>query len=299
MRFLRPGSLTSVAFLIVSGCVTPKEPAAKNPEDYLVPSSGEWRRQGEIRTYTSENLHEYIDGEAPFVVSFGFKKLCRAVYRRPSGAQCTVDLYDMGTPENAFALFRAQAAVEGKTIDIGDEGVSVEGKVEFRSGPFFVDLTASFSEGTEKFLSFARRFARSLPSSPGPPAFLALLPREGRVPRSEAYAPVNFMGYEFLSRTVSAEYKLKNGEEALLFACRFASDAEAAQALQRFKQAMGGSVKECNYGEECFYASDSNLGKTVAFRQGIFVAGATGDTDKPGIKALVRDLQARLGREDG
>ena len=229
-------------------------------ERVLTPSRGAWRRAGRIRRFTAENLYDCIDGEADHVISFGFRSLAQATYRRGGGAEATVDVYDMGSTPNAFALFRGRANVEADPLDVGSEGAWDEARIEFWQDRFYVALTVASDAERRSARALARQLADALPPTEAWPAYLELLPLGGRVARSEQYLPADFLGHEFLKRAVSARYRL-GGREALLFACRYASWGEAAQALDRFEAAVGTQrpVRPLALGERCFLADDPVL----------------------------------------
>ncbi len=114
-----PEALLAALSLALTACG-----CATSPDDDLLPGRcGEWRLAGPVREFTAANLHEQIDGAAPFVISFGFRSLAAADYRCGDGPATGVEVYDMGSIDNAFALFRSNASVEATPIEVGTEGV--------------------------------------------------------------------------------------------------------------------------------------------------------------------------------
>lgn len=283
-------TLACILLAVACGCARPAG------QRYLTPSRGEWTRAGPIRRFTADNLYDYIDGEAPFVVSFGFRSLAQATYRR-GGADTIVDIYDMGCADNAFALFRSHSNVEAEPLDVGSEGASDEARVDFWQGRYYVAVGLPSPAERPSALALARGLARDLPPTAAWPAYLALLPTDGRVARSEQYAPSDFLGRQFLKNAVFARYRLGDAE-ATLFACRCDSPTEAAVVLERLEFAYRKKhpVRPLAVGEGGFAADEPTLGRIAAFRRGSFVAGATRCPESPAADRLLADLDQRLAK---
>jgi len=264
-------------------------------DQLLAPARGEWKRTGPVSSYKAENLHEYIDGAAPFVISFGFKALTTAGYRRAAEPETTVDVYDMGSAANAFALFRSNANVEAEPLDVGTEGAGADARIEFWKGPRYVLVSNPSAGEREKVLALARELAEALEPGEGWPAYLELLPAAGRVALSEKFMPADYLGQPFLKRAVSARYKF-GSREAAVFACRFDSPEEAGKALaalQAYLQKRK-DTKPLTLGEGGFLGEDPDLGGLAAFRRGHFLGGMLGYVEEPAADALLADLDKRL-----
>jgi len=281
-------TLAVLPALLAGGCARPLG------EAFLPKSLHGWDRVGAVRHYTPENLYDYINGAAPFICSFGFRSLAQATYRREAD-QVVLDIYDMGSADNAFALFRNQSSVEAAPLDVGAEGAGSEARVEFWQGCFYVAASCAAPEAHDRVAALARALARGLPPTGAWPAYLGLLPTEGRLPRTESYAPADFLGHECLKRAVSARYKL-GGREAMAFACRYDGAAEAAAALARleahYRQKQ--APRPLALGDGGFVADDPTQGQLAAFRRGALLGGMTRYGDDPAAKALLADLDRRL-----
>ncbi len=276
--------------LLLGGCVRPPGQRA------LKPRRGEWTRVGGVRRFTADNLYEVINGEAPLVISFGFRSLTRAEYTREEKGGLTVDLYDMGSAENAFALFRSHADLDAQPLEIGTEAAGDDTRVEFWQGRFYVLVAAHIADQTPNVLPVARELASDLPPTAAWPAYLDWLPQGGRIARSEQYAPSDFLGHEFLKRTVSARYNV-GSREAMVFACRCDSPSEASRALERLATELGGngSADPLGLGEESFVGKAPYHGPMAVFRRGRFLGGMTGYRPCPAADRLLVELDRRLG----
>ncbi len=249
---------------------------------------------GAVRHFTPEALYDYINGAAPFICSFGFRSLAQATYRRGAD-EVVLDIYDMGSADNAFALFRSQSNVEAAPLDVGTEGAGDEARVEFWQARFYVAASGAAPEARARVAALARDLARGLPPTKAWPAYLGLLPAEGRLARTETYAPADFLGHECLKRAVSARYRLGD-REAMAFACRYDGEAEAAAALARleahYRQKQ--APRPLALGDGGFVVADPTQGQLAAFRRGAFLGGMTRHGDDPAAKALLADLDHRL-----
>ena len=99
----------------------------------------------------------------------------------------------------------------------------------------------------------------------------------------------------FLKRAVIARYKLGD-RKAMLFACRYDSPKEAAEALGHFEAALRQKrpTRPVSLGERGFLAEDPDLGRLAVFRRVHFVAGITGYAKDPATESLLADLDRRL-----
>jgi hypothetical protein len=289
MRWRNRLALAVWVGLTVGGCAEP------SGSRFLTASRDRWQRVGPIRHFTADNLYDHINGEADTVIPFGFRSLANARYQHGAETKCTVDIYDMGSASNAFALFRSHADLEAKPLDVGSEAVGDQTRTEFWQGSFYVDVvTFSPTEGFSA-LTLARDLARSLPPTKAWPAYLKLLPTRGRVARSEQYVPHDLFGRSFLNRAITARYKLGT-RKAMLFACRYDSPKGAARALDRFEAILRQKrpTRPVTLGERGFLADDPVLGRLVVFRRAHFVAGMTGYAKDPATEALLADFDRCL-----
>jgi hypothetical protein len=275
--------------LLIGGCVRPPAKRA------LSPRRGEWTRVGAIRRFTADNLYEVINGEAPLVISFGFRSLARAEYTREDKAGLTVDLYDMGSTDNAFALFRSHADLDAQPLDVGTEGAGDDTRVEFWQGRFYVLVAAHIADETPNISPAARELAGDLPPTAAWSAYLDWLPQGGRIARSEQYAPSDFLGQEFLKRAVSARYNV-GSREAMVFASRCDSPSDAKRALALLETELGGNraADPLDLGEESFVGKAPYHGPMAVFRRERFLGGMTGYRPCPAADRLLVELDRRL-----
>jgi len=269
--------------LLLAGCTS--EPGDGQP-NLLPPERGSLRRATDVTRYTPQTLHEYINGQAPYVVSFGMLGLATADYRQADEPVTTVDVYDMGSADNAFAIFRSNADVEGSPLDLGAEGAGADGRIEFWKNRYYVVVSNPLAEDPAIVRDLAERVAADIPPTDAMPAYLGWLPEEGRVARSEKYLAEAYLGYESLTRCVTARFAVGEGEtpaEVTLFVCRYDSPDAATAALEEFKKQVAAQSTIAPLDADSHRAIQA--GAEAPGATGGSPASAAGDAEAPGAGA--------------
>ena len=200
----------------------------------LVPKPGGWAPTEPLRSYFPDDLFEYIDGAAESYLSYDFRELVVAdLEKTGAAATLTLEIYDMGTPLNAFGIYAAERYPDNAAVPVGVMGYFEGEALNFLAGRFYVKMLAfGLGQGTEPFLREAGlKVASRIKTAGGLPALVLAFPKEGLVARSEKYIKKNFMGYEFLRDGYVAAYKAGEGEiEGFFIDGRSEKDAEAMRA---------------------------------------------------------------------
>ena len=138
------------------------------PDD-LLPKDGEvrgWTRSGAIRSASDdEALYDLINGAADFYIGHNFRAFAGQTYEGSERWSLEVEIYDVGEPAHARALYRDPKGAQTpnrflKDVDTEarvDEGRVFDHGVEFRKGRFFVRVVV-FEKG-EDALTAAVLFA--------------------------------------------------------------------------------------------------------------------------------------------
>lgn len=103
---------------------------------------GGWARTGDIRSFSADNLWEYIDGDAERYVQAGVEKTLTADYRYHGQTDAVADIYVMGTADGARKVMEAEPAEGRLRIGLGDEGQLHEQSLAFRKDRYFVRVVA-------------------------------------------------------------------------------------------------------------------------------------------------------------
>ena len=202
---------------------------------------------GDAARFYSSDLYRYMDGGADIYLKYGLVAMAHREYKR-AGVDMTVDVFDMGSPLQAFGMYSAEHSPEYHFIDIGAEGYSSESTLNFLQGRYYVRLSA-FGDGAAATLdNFARAISRSIGGDRSLPALLDMLPRENRVARSEKYVVGAPAGHDFLSPALTASYHF-DGEATTLVISLAADAREAKQRVEQLRQYYSQSG-----GEAIFFA---------------------------------------------
>jgi hypothetical protein len=166
-----------------------------------------WTRAGDVSQYDADNLWEYIDGAAEMFVEYDVQS-CRTADLTSGDVTVTVDLYDMGTPLNAFGVYKQESAGDGVQLAGAVEAViSPPYQALLLKGATYVKVNAVEGELTEAVArNLLEAIAAALPGDTTYPSELSLLPEEGKISGSEGYRRRGFLGLTELSDCIYAEY---------------------------------------------------------------------------------------------
>lgn len=127
-----------------------------------------WQAVGPTEEYTPASLFEYINGGAAFYLGYAFSG-CAVRRYESAGQKVTVELYDMGSPADAYGVFHWDLASERPPV--GDGACYEAGLLKLWTGRFFLRLLAEREQvGTLTGLtSLAQAVTALLPGGDGLP----------------------------------------------------------------------------------------------------------------------------------
>jgi hypothetical protein len=197
-----------LAVCLVPACLG----AQPHPSEF--PDIAGWSAAGEVKTCGPDGLWEYIDGAADQFLAYGFRSLR---YRDLASGyvKVTVNIYDMGTPIDAFGIFRTESAGSPGKQAIGAEAAVLPPyQCLLLKGSYYVKaevFEGTITEASGKALLAA--VAKALPGSDGLPKDLDALPAKGKIAGSERFTRKSHLGLSELSHCVHARYKAASGKE--------------------------------------------------------------------------------------
>jgi hypothetical protein len=112
-----------------------------------------------VTFFHGQELFDAIDGAAPLFIERQFRTLARADMAMSDGAELTCDVYDMTEPENAASIFFAEKSATSKQVEDWPQAIMAQGSFIFRSGAYYVKLTA-FDKKAEGALPAVARALR-------------------------------------------------------------------------------------------------------------------------------------------
>ena len=128
-----------------------------------------WIPPRHVSRYTPDTLHVKINGRAPVYTEAGLVTLIFGRYSHRGDPGLTVDVYwyDMGTADNARAVYRAEAAPGAAPVPFGREGYQSGGAFYFWTGSGYVQVLPADVDGATA--QAARIIAQKLAEHTGRP----------------------------------------------------------------------------------------------------------------------------------
>jgi hypothetical protein len=280
-------------------------PAAGTPLDGLFPLSeltGQWVLEEPVKTYTTEDLFTYINGEAEMYFPFGFEKLASAFYSKKGGDPAiglVVDVYAMGSLLNAFGIYAQYRKPEAEFLPLGGEGFVNPSQLLFYQDRYFVHLSASGTAQMDQavFETFARSLSRRLPGPSGKPLELDWLKIPALITRTERYYPEGLLGYRFFGKGLIALAGLDN-KKVRIFVMKENSPESAEKVIHRYiqylKESGVGAQRNDTPGGATIFALDPLHKGLLLARKGPYVIGAADLSDPLQGLVLVQKLREGL-----
>ena len=134
------GILLPAMLVLVAGCQHRAAPVAN-----FFPASSEvsgWTKSPEIRTFSPEQLSDYIDGDAEKYLKAGVRSTSTADYKFQDKVQVVVDVYTMSSAEGAKAIFDSEPVMDAQKPSLGDAARLYSQSLTFRKGPYLVRMVA-------------------------------------------------------------------------------------------------------------------------------------------------------------
>jgi hypothetical protein len=242
----------------------------------LLPSFPDWAFQEEPASYFPGTLFEYIDGASEAYLGYDFKELLVAQYLKTgTEAVVTLEIYDMGTPLNAFGIFSSERYPDNPEAGIGSAGYLEEEVLNFISGRYYVKLLCY--NGEENTAAYLKQFALAVESKikdkSSLPDIFRFFPEEARMKNSEKFIKKNFMGFDFLRNGYAVTYR-KNQVEFEAYIIEADSATEAQAILQKILDFYSGEkvpfIKEGDkYHQTNIYGQHVFLGQVKNYLFGL------------------------------
>lgn len=189
--------------------------------------------QAPAQSYGPDNLSDKIDGKAELYLSAGFKEMsCRSfTLENPKGAHLEVSVYDMGNPQNAYAVFSSQRRSGSQPIPLTANAYTTANALFFTRGKFYVEMVADRAIELPRALEgYSKPLLARLPAEDEAKNEATLLPPEGLAPNSVRLNAADAFGLQGFDNVYTGEYSLKDGKGTAFFAERQSPEAARAEA---------------------------------------------------------------------
>ncbi len=275
--------MTLLAFLFAAQAAAPF-PA---PDCSVVPG---WTQKGEARTYDTETLFDYMDGNSEGYFAYGFTTMMGVTCVNAAGDQLVIDVSEMGNPDRAWGFFVTNRDQRAPVEGIGSAGQVLPRRATFAKGRYYLEIAASPDKDHREAL---RAFVTALePRVPGPaavPQAVAWFPVDGLQAGSIRLVPESVLGLRILKSGFMAQYGVGRA-----FLVPEASAAAATDTIEKLRARFTGSSPVAGIGDEAFSAQDQYLGKLLVFRKGARVAGVVNVATDGDATPLAKALAGRL-----
>ncbi len=243
---VRTAALVGVGVVMACAAEPPLQEDRVVATPILPVQVGEWRGAEEWEIYDPETIFSYIDGHAEVFLAYGMKRCLARRYAGPEGEpDIVVDLYEVGSPADAFGVFSNDQ--DGEAVEVGQGAFFRSGWLSFWQGSWFGSVYAEGeSEGSKNaVLALGRAAAAAVGETGEPPTLVGALPLHGLEPRTVRYLHaqeilngVVYLGYEnpfLLAPEVDAvvgSYRIPEGAGWLLIV-DYPDETTAVRANER------------------------------------------------------------------
>jgi len=224
-----------------TSALSAKEPGTGNSGgsllNELVPA--QFRPLSEPSFYTADNLYEKINGKAPLYLESGFEKLFtrRLISRSQADLWMELFVYDMGTAKNAFSVYSVQKRSDAETLPGKRFAYKTANTLYLAAGRYYVEMVGSAA--SDILAAAMLELAEKINENPavGDTAIpeLELFGKEGLTADSIKLHPAGVFGFDGLSDTFTAQYRLDT-ETVTAFFSKRASSREALQLARQYYQ---------------------------------------------------------------
>jgi hypothetical protein len=149
--------------------------------------AGGWKRTGEAVRYQGRAIFDYMDGAGEVYLAYNFRQLAVHRFEKQGHPPLIAELYEMGTPADAFGVF--SFGKQDPEARIGQGSEFGGGLLRFWKGRHFVSIYGE-GEGKEQeqaVLEIGRKLASSIVGTGEPPRLIRALPTERQVEGSVTF----------------------------------------------------------------------------------------------------------------
>jgi hypothetical protein len=261
--------------------------AGSVPDCGLVPG---WTQQGPARTFDTETLFDYMDGNSEGYFAYGFVVMHGVTCTNAAGDQLVIDVSEMGDAERAWGFFVTNRDIHSPTEPIGAAGQVLPRRATFAKDPFYVEIAASPDKDHRPALrAFVDALAARIPGEGHVPEAVSWFPAAGLEPESIRLVPESVLGLRVLKHGYMAQYAVGRA-----FVVPDVSAAAATHTLQALRGRFEDVRPVSGIGDEAFAARDSYLKGLLVFRKGSLVAGVANVEDGADATPLAKELALRL-----
>ena len=237
--------------MMAAEMVKGEEKGRMDPAISLPDEDEGWKWDGMEMKYNSKTLFDYIDGAAELFLAFGFQNLKARRFEKSNHPPITIELYEMGSSEDAYGVFSFDR--QDEAVGIGQGSESGGGLLRFWKGKYFVSIytDGGGAEVEPTLLKMGRSVETSIPAKGQEPKLLDFIPGKdsGLIDKSVRYlrshillnqrffiAHQNILNLDRKTEALLAQY-LRDKQKTQLLLIRYPRVKEAGDAYHSFMKA--------------------------------------------------------------
>ena len=258
---------------LIAAVLTPSRVSGAAGKSSPFPEIQGWKQSGEILTFSPRKLYDYINGAADLYLKYDFQELKVAEYQNEKKASVTIEVYRHKTPTHAFGIYSQERFGNANYLDIGAQGYSEKGVLNFVAGNYYVKMNIMDSEAgdEEVLLTLAKKVVENLGGKGSLPSILSSFPEEGKKKNSEKFISQNFLGYSFFHSGFTADYE-PSGKKFKLYVIEGADQKDCRNMVQEYLQQTGNLQKKVEEGH--YTLKDPYHGEMDFYWMGQYIWGA-------------------------
>jgi len=227
-----------------------------------------WQQQGAARTYTEEDLFEYMNGNSEGYFIYKFVNM-KGITCQSGENAIVIDISEFADPESAYGMFTATRDTRLPTEKIGTAGQVTPRRIFFVKDKYYVELGANPEKDfTSELRAYANAIEKSIPGQTALPEILGWFPKENLAgDYAVRMIPDSVLGLRLLKSGYVGQYDFGRA-----FIVRESSADAAAQLMQKLRERFGQTAPAA-IADEAFTATDKYLDGMCVFRKGSYVGG--------------------------
>ncbi len=146
-----------------------------------------WKAEPKDLIFNNETIFDYIDGAGEVYRAYGLRYCLSRRFKMVNNPDIILDIFDMGTSENAFGVFTHDQ--DGEEAGIGQGALYRYGWLRFWKDKYFVSIYPEEETKTTRraVMELGNTVASIIKKEGAKPRILSVLPKEGLEPRSIRY----------------------------------------------------------------------------------------------------------------
>jgi len=174
--------------LLIINCGTTEKGESAMKLARLIPDEfGPWKTTGDLENYNRKTIFDYIDGAGEVYLMYGFKDVAVKRLLGPDSVEITIEIFDMGSSNDAFGVFSHSR--EGNDIGIGGGSESRDGFLCFWKDRYYVCVYSGrqSEEINDAVIAIGREIENNITGGVSKPEIVDVLPVDSLIESSVVY----------------------------------------------------------------------------------------------------------------